>query len=106
MFGLSWILGIFFVVIMTIFRYILAKNSQRYHNLLQLFTWDSEVYGAEAASIMGQLVGITWLILGVLFDKVIKFPQNTSRDILEQVVFYGPFLLYGSLLSSRIRKQN
>lgn len=103
MFRNVWTLGILFFVISTILRYVLIRTIPHKNKLIQLFLIDTKIFGVEAMMFMGQLVGITWIFLGIFFDKIFTIANINFRNIIDMMIFYGPFGLYGWILYSRIK---
>jgi hypothetical protein len=106
MLQLTLTLGISLFFIMTIARYILLIKFPRYNKLrfYHLFFWDSQVKGAEAFILMGQLIGSSWVILALIFDKLLSISPNTFRDIIDDAIFYGSIFFWGLIFKSRIQK--
>ena len=105
MFGFTWLLGIFFLIIMTLLRHILLRNSAQEQKFIRIFSLSSQVVGVEAVILMGQIIGVTWIILGIVLDKFLRVSDGPVKDFLELMVFYGPIVFFSWLLTSKIRNQ-
>lgn len=105
MFGEIWFLGISFFLVATAIRYWwLRLYFQRRFPLWRLFSVNSLVSGGEAIMLICQLIGLSWIVLGLIFTKVITESSNILGEILDEIIWSGPILLFSWLFASKIKK--
>lgn len=100
MFNDIWIWVLPYLFLVTILRYITIKKD---FSLIRIFTYNSDLHGAEAATFMAQLIGITWLILGLIFNNLV-IQDDLLKFIIEEALFYLPIIIWFWVLSSRIKR--
>jgi hypothetical protein len=103
MFKDIWYWALPYLALATIMRYIIIRKMGK-RNIVYVFSINFNVNGGEAATLMAQLIGITWVLLGLIFDKFIGIQKRLVENTLSQIVFYGPIVVWVWLLSPLIRK--
>lgn len=96
MYKATWIFGVIFFFVATAFRYRwLSLDQKKKLTIKRLFVIDSYVVGGESVLLICQLIGLSWLVLGIIFFNALSKPDVNA--ILNEIIWSAPVIVFSWL---------